>query len=274
MLNKIPISYPDAEFIIGVALSAARRINEIYARDFTVEMKAGNEPVTLADRESDKIITGALRERFSNDLIFSEENGLDSPVNGNNRIWYIDPIDGTREFIKKSGEFAIQIGLAEGESLKFGLVYQPVGENLYIGAKGQGCWWLAPGQPWKQLKIPESEEIVLVLSRSRPGKLGQKIHSAIGGTGIISRGGVGLKLMSIARGAGQYYVNSSNATKAWDMAGPEILFKEAGGYVSQFDGTDFSYHPDDYRHEKGLLACCNKELHQNILRFLASQDSN
>jgi 3'(2'), 5'-bisphosphate nucleotidase len=234
-------------------------------------MKAGNEPVTIADQQADSIITSQLRQRFAHDRIFSEENGLDVPAHANKRTWYIDPIDGTREFIKKNGEFAIQIGLADDQKLEFGLVYQPVGQNLYIAAADEGCWWLAPGKEWQRLHIQPSDEVVLVISRSQPSKSGQKIHDAIGGTGVISHGGVGLKLMAIARGRGQYYINCSNATKAWDMAGPEILFNEAGGVVSQFDGSRFSYDPADYQHKKGLLASSNQELHQQILKVIKDQ---
>jgi 3'(2'), 5'-bisphosphate nucleotidase len=270
MIEKVPINYPDAGFVIGIALSAAEKIMEIYKRDFSVEFKDGDEPVTIADKEADLIITTNLRRRFPHDRIFSEENGLDVPDNANERTWYIDPIDGTREFIKKNGEFAIQIGLADGENLEFGLVYQPVGQNLYIASPGEGCWWLAPGQEWRRLQVPESmtDEVVLVISRSKPSRVGQKIHDAIGGTGVISHGGVGLKLMAIARGSGHYYINCSNATKAWDMAGPEMLFIEAGGVVTQFDGSRFSYDPANYRHEKGLLAAGTPELHAKILSVI------
>jgi len=270
MFAELPFSNPDAEFVIGVALSAAEKINEIYAADFQVEYKDGHEPVTIADQQADLIITSGLRRRFPRDRIFSEENGLDVPENANSRIWYIDPIDGTREFIRKNGEFAIQIGLADAAGLQFGLVYQPVGENLYIAAPGCGCWWHNRENGWQRLQIPPARgnAAILVISRSHPSPLGQKIHAAIGGTGVISQGGVGLKLMAIAKGQGHYYINCSNATKAWDLAAPEILFREAGGIVSQLDGSSFSYAPSDYRHEKGLLAGSDAELHQKILRVI------
>jgi 3'(2'), 5'-bisphosphate nucleotidase len=270
-IKNIPISYPDAEFLIGAALAASEKIEEVYKKDFGVEFKDGKEPVTLADKEADLIITRELRKRFPADRIFSEENGLDVPKKHNQRTWYIDPVDGTREFIKKNGEFAIQIGLADGNRLEFGLVYQPIGKNLYIAARNEGCWWHTPGQPWKKLEIDKNandNEVVLVISRSKPSKTGKKIHDAIGGTGMISHGGVGLKLMAIAKGHGDYYINCSNATKAWDMAGPELLFLEAGGVTSQFDGSPFSYDPKDYRHKKGLLASSSRQLHQKILDCL------
>lgn len=272
MFDSLPISHPDASFVIGVALSAAEKINEIYRQDFLVEFKAGEEPVTIADQQADLIITRQLRQRFPADNIFSEENGLDQPENANSRVWYIDPIDGTREFIARNGEFAVQIGLADGEKLEFGLVYQPVGENLYVGAAGEGCWWHSPANGWQRLQVPTKveEETILVISRSHPSRLGKQIHHALGGTGLISHGGVGLKLMAIAKGAGHYYVNCSNNTKAWDIAGPELLFREAGGVVTQLDGSRFSYLPAAYRHEKGLVASCNTEFQHQILSVISA----
>ncbi len=267
MSESIPFNYPDAEFVVGVALSAAEKILEIYVQDFAVEFKDGNEPVTVADQQADLIITSLLRKRFPRDRIFSEENGLDVPPMAGQRTWYVDPIDGTREFIAKNGEFAIQIGLADGNQLEFGLVYQPVGQNLYVAAAGEGCWWHSPISGWRRLRIKDGkvDGPIQVVSRSHPSRLGKKIHKAIGGLGMISHGGVGLKMMAIARGLGHYYVNCSNNTKAWDLAGPEILFKEAGGSVSQLDASPFSYDPADYRHTKGLLASCNDDLQQRIL---------
>ena len=265
-LNDLPLRHPDAAHVIGVALSAAEIIENIYAGDFETEFKAGEEPVTIADRQSDRHIIDRLRQRHPHDRILSEEHGLNTPPAHNNRVWFIDPIDGTREFIRKSGEFAIQIGLAVAGCLQFGLVYQPVGKNLYVAAAGEGCWWHSPAQGWQRLQIGRrGSELRLAVSRSHPCRLGKNIHDRLAGTAIFSCGGVGLKLMAIARGFADYYVNSSNQTKAWDIAAPEILFYEAGGVVSDLTGGSFSYDPTDYRHQHGLLATCDPELHRQVL---------
>jgi 3'(2'), 5'-bisphosphate nucleotidase len=262
-----PLSHPDAAFVAGVAFSAAEIILDIYSGQFDVEMKAGEEPVTVADKKADDFIVQNLKEQFPKDRIFSEENGLYEPENFNNRIWYIDPIDGTREFIKKNGEFAIQIGLAVNGKLEFGLVLQPVGKNLYIGAKREGCHWHNPANGWTQLRIPERgpNELIIAMSKSKPSGLAAEIHAKLEGTGLISRGGVGLKLMAMAKGEAHYYLNDSNATKAWDMASPELLFTEAGGVVTDLKGNSFSYLPEFYKHKNGLLATCNKGLHNIVL---------
>lgn len=270
MLKNLPISHPDTSFVVKMALSVAETILEIYEKDFEVEMKQGNEPVTIADKTADKIITSCLREKFPQDRILSEEAGLYTPKDCNNRIWIIDPIDGTKEFIKKNGEFAIQIGLAVDGKLEFGLILQPVGNNLYIGAHGEGCHWHSEENGWQQLKVEEkpSDSLILALSRSNPCGLAKKVHNEFNGTKVIVHGGVGLKLMAMARGEAHYYFNSSNYTKAWDIASPELLFVEAGGTVSDLEGNPFSYDPSDYTHKHGLLATVESELHKDFIKFL------
>lgn len=270
MLNHLPINHPDTKFIVEVALSVSETILEIYEKDFAVEMKPGNEPVTIADQTADKIITSNLKKRFPKDRILSEEAGLYTPKDCNNRIWIIDPIDGTKEFIKKNGEFAIQIGLAVDGKLEFGLIYQPVGQNLYIGALGEGCHWHSEDNGWQQLTVSKkpSNSLILALSRSNPSGIAEKVHTAFNGTEVIVHGGVGLKLMAMARGEAHYYLNCSNYTKAWDIASPELLFVEAGGVVSDIQGNPFSYDPSDYTHKHGLLATIENDLHNDFVKFL------
>jgi len=269
-LNDIPLRHPDAVFVIGVAFSAADIIEKIYAGEFTTEYKDGEEPVTIADRMSDSHIIEALRSKHQHDRILSEEHGLNAPTEPNNRVWFIDPIDGTSEFIKRSGEFAIQIGLAVDARLQFGLVYQPVGKNLYVAATGEGCWWHNPATGWRRLHVgPRHTDLCLAVSRSHPCQVGQMVHGKLHGRAIFNCGGVGLKLMAIARGLADYYINNSNKTKAWDIAAPEILFVEAGGCVSDLGGGAFSYDPLDYLHQRGLLAACDHELQQQVIALSA-----
>ncbi len=269
MINNTPLNHPDAMFIAGVAFSTSEIILEVYNNDFSYSLKNGEEPVTVADQRADDFIVGKIKSQFPGDSIFSEENGLYQPEDCNNRIWFIDPIDGTKEFIKKNGEFAIQIGLAINGKLDFGLVYQPIGENLYIGAKGEGCHWHSPENGWHQLKIlPKKENsLIAAISRSNPSELASTVHSKLNGTGVIVHGGVGLKLMAIARNKAHYYINDWNATKAWDMAAPELLFEEAGGVSSDLTGEKFLYFAQNYKHTRGLLSSCNASLHAQILEI-------
>lgn len=269
MIENCPIKHYVGKFVMKIALEAAEIIKEIYKTDFKTEYKVGNEPVTLADQKSDKHIVSALKKEYPNDSILSEEQGLYEPENANSRCWFIDPIDGTQEFIRKNGEFAIQIGLAEGGKLQFGLVYQPIGDNMYVGALGEGCWWHSEPQGWVRLEVKKADfsDLKLAISRSHPCNLGQKVHSALGGAGLVTHGGVGLKLMAIAKNQADYYINNSNKTKAWDVAAPEMLFTEAGGLMSDLRGGNFCYDPRDYTHKHGVMAASDKSLFEKVIKI-------
>lgn len=267
IINSCPLKHYATKFVIQTALNAATIIEKIYATNFETEYKPGDEPVTLADKKSDEYIVSSLKKEYPNDRILSEEEGLYTPSSPNNKTWFIDPIDGTKEFIAKNGEFATQIGLAIDEKLDFGLVYQPIGKNLYIAAKGEGCWWLSNDKGWVKLEVkePNFDNLRIAVSRSHPCGIGQKVHTLLKGKGIVCHGGVGLKLMAIAKNQADYYINNSNKTKAWDVAAPEILFKEAGGLMSDITGEDFCYNPLNYKHEHGVMAIASKSLYKKVL---------
>ena len=266
MIETCPLKHYAARFVMETALGAANIINEIYATNFETEYKPGDEPVTIADKMSDTHIVEALKNMYPQDRILSEEHGLYTPENYNNRTWFIDPIDGTAEFIRKNGEFAIQIGLAEDEILQFGLVYQPVGKNMYIAAKGEGCWWYSENG-WQRLHVRNTDfnDLYLAVSRSHPCGIGQIVHTTLKGKGTVVHGGVGLKLMAIAKKQADYYINNSNKTKAWDVAAPQILFTEAGGFMNDLTGAPFCYDPTNYRHEHGVMAVTSEELLEKVL---------
>ena len=131
IINSCPLKHYAAKYVIKTALGAAEIIEKIYATDFKTEYKPGDEPVTIADKQSDDYIVSALKKEYPNDRILSEEHGLYTPEKPNNKTWFIDPIDGTAEFIARNGEFATQIGMAVNEKLEFGLVYQPINTRLF-----------------------------------------------------------------------------------------------------------------------------------------------
>lgn len=266
----MPISHSGAAFGIGMVLNAAKIILDIYDKDFQVEYKPGDEPVTIADKQADDYIVESLKAQFPKDQILTEENGFYKPENHSNRLWVIDPIDGTREFIGKTGEFSIQVGLAVDGDLSLGIIYQPTKKALFLGAKGEGCWQSIDGGPWSRLAMAKAgyENLTIAVSRSFPCPTGRLVHETLGGTGQISRGGVGLKLMAIANHEAHYYINHSNKTKAWDSAAPELLFKEAGGVMSDLTGKAFIYDGADFAHKNGMLASCCPELHQKILKIV------
>lgn len=265
----LPIKHKDTKTVVKTALGAAKIILKVYNENFVTEYKPGDEPVTQADKLSDAYIIESLKSAFPNDRILTEEHGLYTPQKDvSNRLWIIDPVDGTQEFVNKTGDFATQIALAVNGKLELGAVYQPTTSTLYIASKDEGCWKFSEAG-WQKLHVPQCDydNLTLMISRNHKCPTGESIHKALGGKNIKAHGGVGLKLMMIAEQKAHYYINNSNKTKAWDSAAPEILFKEAGGVITDLQGNPFSYDPADYKHKHGLVASCSEDLHKKVVQL-------
>ncbi|RCK81236.1 MAG: 3'(2'),5'-bisphosphate nucleotidase [Candidatus Ozemobacter sibiricus] len=268
----LPFPHPDLEVAVGAVLAASQAILAIYEQGFDVAFKPGQEPVTQADRLADRLLVEALHAAFPGDAILSEEQGLQHrQAQPEQRVWFIDPIDGTKEFIKRNGEFAIQVGAARAGRLELGIICQPTAQRWWVGVHGHGCHTRQGDQAWQHVRLPARQgPPILALSRSHPSARALQLAARLGSKQQLARGSVGLKLMAIAAGEAHFYLNDSNSTKAWDLAAPELLFTEAGGMVTDQRGRPFVYDPARPHHEAGLLATADGDLHRQILDLLAS----
>ncbi len=270
--HALPFEHPDLAFLIDLAEATAEPILDVYRRDFSVDFKSGKEPVTEADRRANDLIVQRVHEVYPDDALLTEEGGFEAGRDGRlERVWFVDPIDGTKEFIRKNGEFAVQIGLVVNRRLELGALYRPTNGDLYVGARGKGCFVRRQSDSgagsWQRLTCPTRNPNVLIvaMSRSHPSSLAQQAGRSIGLSGEFRHGSVGLKLMAMAEGKAHYYLNDSNSTKAWDIAAPELLFVEAGGSVSDLRGQPFLYDPQQPFHHHGLLASVDADTHAKIL---------
>jgi 3'(2'), 5'-bisphosphate nucleotidase len=232
-----------------------------------VDRKAGDEPVTKADREASELILAGLRAAFPGDIFISEE-APDDPrrlAAAGARVWFIDPMDGTKDFIRGLAGFAVMIGLCEGGRPSFGVVYQPIGDNLFWAARGAGSWL---GE--RRLYCSDVRDVGalrLVASKShRTGKI-DEVKSALGISDEVQIGSVGLKLGMIALAERDLYVNPSSKSKAWDTCAPEILLAEAGGRLTDLHGAPLRYDVPDLANSKGLVAS-NGPAHDEIIAKL------
>src|SRR6266496_4036834 len=123
-----------------LAREAGRTIMEIYATDFAVTFKGRNDPVTEADKRANELIVEGLRTAFPHDSIVAEETADRSGALNHGRVWYVDPMDGTKDFISKNGEFCVMIGLAIDGRAQMGVVYGPVEKVLFAGVTDQFAW--------------------------------------------------------------------------------------------------------------------------------------
>jgi 3'(2'), 5'-bisphosphate nucleotidase len=265
----------ELETALRLAREAGNKVLEYYALEIIAEEKLGidnfSEPVTVADRASSRIIVKGLGEQFPDDFVLSEEE-IDYPHHRTNteRVWIIDPIDGTWGFIKKDGDFGVQIGLAIDGDPVVGVVYLPAHDRLYYGSKGHGSFLVKDGGPASRLHVSDNTdfaEMNMAVSRDHRSPKINRIVSEFGLKSEIQRGSVGLKVGLIAEAVCDLYIHLSPRTKFWDTCGPQIILEEAGGRMTDLFGERIRYGISDVQNHGGILAA-NGAAHQKITRTL------
>jgi 3'(2'), 5'-bisphosphate nucleotidase len=251
---------------VEIARAAGKLLMEIYARDFAVAYKSKNDPVTEADQRANAYIVGELQKRFPADGIIAEESVERGDALHKARCWFVDPLDGTKEFIAKNGEFSVMIGLAIDGVSKLGVVYQPSLDKLYRGVVGQGAVLEHAGAE-RALRVSDKADpakLKLVVSRShRPESIEQIMHK-LGATEEMPSGSVGVKVGLIAEQSADLYVHVSDKSSLWDACGPEAILHAAGGRFVHVDGSAIGYATSDVQNHRGILAC-NSESYARVL---------
>ena len=265
----------ELETAIRLAREAGHTVLEYYALEIIAEEKLGSdnfaEPVTVADRASSRIIVDGLRKEFPHDYILSEEEMDEPSVRvSSNRVWIVDPIDGTWGFLKKDGDFAVQIGLAiEGEPA-VGAVYIPAQKRLYYGSRGNGSFVENDGAESVRLHANDTREFSrmnLAVSRNHRSPKISRIIDEFGFAREIQRGSVGLKVGLVAEGICDLYIHLSPRTKFWDTCGPEVILEEAGGRLTDLFGESIRYNIGDVQNHGGIVAA-NGAAHASIIERL------
>jgi 3'(2'), 5'-bisphosphate nucleotidase len=231
-----------------------------------VEAKPGDEPVTVADRAANELIVSGLRTSFPDDVIVSEESvAHDRARLTAERVWYVDPIDGTKDFIRGEDGFAVMIGLCVAARPLVGVVYQPTRDRLYRAAPDVGAWL---GD--ERIHVSAQADpgaIRLVSSRSHRSVMNDKVRETLGVTDELAVGSVGLKLGLIATGERDLYVNPWPKCKAWDTCAPEAILVAAGGMLTDTKGGAIRYDEEDLARPRGLVAS-NGRIHEGVLARL------
>ena len=234
-----------------------------------IDWKGENDPVTAADRAVNDFLVGKLLAAFPDMGILAEESKDDLARLEKSAIWCIDPLDGTKEFIARNGEFSIMVGLAvEGEAL-LGVVYQPVKDFMYSGIRNEGAWFSTPSGRSRMHVSPitNPSAMRLIVSRSHRNPIVDNIKQALGITQERVSGSVGLKCGLIARSEADLYLHPSPGLKEWDTCAPEAILLGAGGQVSDCWGRPLLYNQPDVHRHFGLVAS-NGEAHARIIAIL------
>ncbi len=240
-----------------IARRAGAILMEVYATDFTVAYKDEADPVTEADTRANAYIVEELRKAFPKDGIVAEENEDNGDALRSGRCWYVDPLDGTREFVARNGEFSVMLGLAIDGVSTAGVVYQPGTDKLYSGVVGDGAVLEERGarRPLKVSEIAEPSELKLVVSRSHRNSAVAEVIARLGILRETASGSVGLKAGLIAEREADVYLHISDRSSMWDACGPEAILKSAGGRFTDLEGNPYHYGGSDMRNRKGILAC-------------------
>jgi 3'(2'), 5'-bisphosphate nucleotidase len=259
---------------LQAALTAARQASEAilaqYAR-FEAIPDARSDITTVADHEAQDIILACLKAEFPHDAFCAEEKtpGLAGVPATGSRLWVIDPIDGTRGFARKNGQFSVMIGfLAEGE-IALGVVAEPVPGRVTFALRGQGCWTLDGGEQ-RRCRVSEqgdADALVLTQSHAKPGVPGWAVQK-VRPIRVLETYSAGIKLAQVARGEADVYVNDYPNFNDWDICAGHVLVEEAGGRVTGLRGEELRYGLPGASQRLGLVAS-NGRVHEAVLQRLA-----
>jgi 3'(2'), 5'-bisphosphate nucleotidase len=253
-----------------LALEAGEILLRIYAQDFAVEYKSPGDPVTLADHASNAHIVAGLTKAFPGIPIVAEESAP-SAYAGFERApaaFFVDPLDGTREFVGKNGEFTVMIGLAEAGRATVGVVGWPAERRTFAGFVGGDC----RDERGRELHVTDTEgagNARALVSRSRGSAAFLKDLEVIGAKELVPRGSSGLKASLVAAGEADLYVHPGSVGYRWDLCASEAIVRAAGGETSDGRGQPIDYGDADLANHHGFVAS-NGKLHAEVIaRLLA-----
>jgi len=249
---------PLAERVAAIARAAGREILEVYAEAAqTAQAKADASPLTAADLRSHRLILEALRALSPGVPVLSEEAMQPSWAERARweRYWLVDPLDGTREFLSRNGEFTVNIALIEAHRPALGIVHVPVADTSYVGIPGEGAWRVAGlGVPQPiRVRVPAADPVRVVGSRSHRGDSLERFLARLGPHELVPVGS-SLKFCLVAEGVADVYPRLG-PTSEWDTAAAHGVLVAAGGTVVRLDGQPLTYNTRDELLNPHFLAC-------------------
>lgn len=261
-------------------MSAAREAGTLILdryRDFARMETAPADISTEADKSSQELIIGKLLSVFGSDGICAEENTplrASAPVNSD-RFWVIDPIDGTRGFALKNGEFAVMIGLVFAGEVVVGVVHEPAIDRTTFAVRGGGCHSFRGNESASTRRVsttPSLQSCIASVSRSQSEKSDRRFRDAFGVARTMATYSAGIKLAQIARGETDFYLGDYLGLKDWDVCAGHILVEEAGGRVTDVDGRPIRYDGSGKSLKyRGILAS-NAACHESAVEILIRGD--
>jgi len=231
------------EQLVDISRRAGDAILEWYQGDMGITQKADDSPLTKADLASHEVISEALGQLWPEIPVLSEESADISWDTRKNwqQYWLVDPLDGTKEFINRNGEFTVNIALIRDHQPVMGVVYVPVTDVCYYGANGVGAWRQTGSQVATTIEVrrPAAEPAIIVGSRSHANpELASQLNQL--GPHELTSMGSSLKFCRVAEGLADFYPRLG-PTCEWDTAAAQAVVEAAGGQVVKIDGSALAY---------------------------------
>jgi 3'(2'), 5'-bisphosphate nucleotidase len=263
----------ERDVALAAATAAGQLIREQYVR-FVAIPDAPADISTAADRDSQELILREIRRAFPDDALCAEESTetLAAAKRTGPRLWIVDPIDGSRGFATKNGEFCVMIAFVHDHRIEVGVVLEPATERVTFAIRGGGCWQQErPGTDRKPCRVGKAstlETSTLVQSRSRTAKA-SPVVKLLTPARVVETFSAGVKLARVATGDVDLYANVYPAFHDWDICAGHILVEEAGGRVTTLGGSEIRYGGERNEQRGGMLAS-NGSIHQAALDRLQS----
>ena len=261
----------EREHLLNAARRAARlgaeEVAEIYGqylagRDIDIREKGADDPVTSADMTANRAIKRTLRDHFPEHAILTEEEPNTWNRTGAEWVWMVDPLDGTKDFIKRNGEFVTMVGLTHNGEPTVGVVVHPATGLEFYACKGLGAFRssLSQGDSLSQVRIqenPDLSQLRIAVSRSHRDPKIDRLIELLRIRAEIPSGSVGRKMSMVIEGVADLYVHPARGTKLWDTCACDVIASEAGGVLLSGTGENISYKrpSGDVENPYGLLLC-------------------
>lgn len=246
--------------MIDIAQAAAVEIMKVYRRPFDVDFKGPSDPVTEADRIANHLICSRLERSFPDIPVIAEESPPETW--GRNlsaeKVFFVDPVDGTKEFVARNDQFVVMIGLLEGDAPTHGVLYSPVTQTLWAGVVGQGAIRREASGAERVLKplsdVSLSESRVVSSRSNRQSELNAQALERVSPAQIVPIGSAGLKGAAVADGSADIYLAPGFAGCLWDSCAPEALIRSVGGVYTDAHGVPLDYRATTVENHRGAVA--------------------
>jgi 3'(2'), 5'-bisphosphate nucleotidase len=241
-------STSERDRLVALARVAGRAILDVKlsARDTAVEKSQEQGPVTAADLAADVVLREGLARLYPDDTVITEETwSFDAPVTARGRVWFVDPLDGTREFVAHRDEYAVMIGLVDDGRPRLGVVHQPETGVTWFGDVTQGRAFRVEADDTVHARnirgrALERHRLRVAVSRSHKSEIALAVSQALDAD-TVECGSVGLKVALLVDSVVDAYLSGSSRIKMWDTAGPAALLLAAGGHFTALDGLALHY---------------------------------